>query len=130
MNKKTRVILTILCLGIAFMDISGLPGVLLKVNIADVDPYIIPLLINFIIIGMLAIVVLKLFKVTYNFGLSVCGLREGLKSYAMPGIIAGVLSFVFSLIKGSFTTDLRRYPLSYPLRTPSFTASVRSPPVK
>ena len=70
MNKKTRLILTILCLGIAFMDISGLPGVLLKVNIADVDPYIIPLLINFIIIGMLAIVVLKLFKVTYNFGFS------------------------------------------------------------
>ena len=106
MNKKTRVILTILCLGIAFMDISGLPGVLLKVNIADVDPYIIPLLINFIIIGMLAIVVLKLFKVTYNFGLSVCGLREGLKSYAMPGIIAGVLSFVAFFI-GLFPFDYR-----------------------
>ena len=50
MNKKTRLILTILCLGIAFMDISGLPGVLLKVNIADVDPYIMPLLINFMML--------------------------------------------------------------------------------
>ena len=36
------------------MDISGLPGVLLKVNIVDVDQYIIPLMINFIIIGILA----------------------------------------------------------------------------
>ena len=76
MSQKTKVILTILCLGIAFMDISGLPGVLLKVNLADIDPYIIPLMINFILIGILAIVVLKLFKVTYDFGFSVSELRD------------------------------------------------------
>ena len=58
------------------MDISGLPGVLLKVNLADIDPYIIPLMINFILIGILAIVVLKLFKVTYDFGFSVNELRD------------------------------------------------------
>ena len=76
MSQKTKVIFTILCLGIAFMDISGLPGVLLKVNLADIDPYIIPLMINFILIGILAIVVLKLFKVTYDFGFSVSELRD------------------------------------------------------
>ena len=80
------------------MDISRWPGGVLKGNISDVGPNFIPFLINFNIIGMLSIVVLKLFKVTYNFGLSVCGLREGLKSYAMPGIIAGVLSFVAFLL--------------------------------
>ena len=106
MSQKTKVILTILCLGIAFMDISGLPGVLLKVNLADVDQYIIPLMINFIIIGILAIVVLKLFKVTYDFGFSVSGLREGLKRYAIPGIVAGVLSFVAFFI-GLFPFDYR-----------------------
>ena len=58
------------------MDISGLPGVLLKVNLADIDPYIIPLMINFILIGIREIVVLKLFKVTYDFGVSVSGLRD------------------------------------------------------
>lgn len=103
MNK---VILTILCLGIAFMDISGLPGGLLKVNFGDVDPYVIPLMINFIIIGILAIVVLKLFHITYHFGLTVSGFREGLKRYAMPGVIAGVLSFAAFFI-GLYPFDYR-----------------------
>lgn len=106
MSKKTKVILTILCLAITFMDISGLPGVLLKVNIADVDQYIIPLMINFIIIGIFAIVVLKLFKVTYNFGFSANGLSEGLKRYAKPGIAAGVLSFAAFFI-GLFPFDYK-----------------------
>ena len=106
MNKKTKVILTILCLVIAFMDISGLPGVLLKINIADVDQYIIPLMFNFIIIGIFAIVVLKLFKISYNFGFSANGLREGLKRYAIPGIIAGVLSFIAFFI-GLFPFDYK-----------------------
>lgn len=106
MSKKQKVILIILCLCIAFMDISGLPGGLLKVNIADVNPYIIPLMINFIIIGMLAIVVLKLFKITYDFGFSASGLREGLKRYAAPGIVAGVLSFVAFFI-GLFPFDYK-----------------------
>lgn len=78
MDKKTKVILTILCLGIAFMDISGLPGVLLKMSFSDVDQYIIPLMINFIIIGILAMVILKLFKIKYNFGFSTSGLRISL----------------------------------------------------
>jgi hypothetical protein len=45
-------------------------------------------------------------------------------------IYAGVLSFVFSLLRGSFTMDFLRYPSPYPRRTPSFTASSRSPPVR
>lgn len=94
MNNKTKVVLTILCLVITFMDISGLPGVLLSITVADVDPYIIPLILNFIIIGIIAIAVLKIFNVTYKFGFSLNGLGAGLKRYAVPGIIAGVLSFV------------------------------------
>lgn len=104
MNKKTKIILTILCLGIAFMDISGLPGVLLKISIADVDQYIIPLMINFILIGIVAMIVLKLFNVTYKFGFTKSGLGEGLKKFALPGIIAGILSFVAFFI-GLFPFD-------------------------
>lgn len=106
MSKKIKMILTILCLGIAFMDITGLPGVLLKVNIADVDPYIIPLMLNFIIIAIFAVVVLKLFRITYDFGFSTIGLIEGLKRYAIPGIAAGVLSFVAFFI-GLFPFDYK-----------------------
>lgn len=106
MSKKIKVILTILCLGIAFMDITGLPGVLLKVNIADVDPYIIPMMLNFIIIGIFAVAVLKLFRITYDFGFSTIGLLEGLKRYAIPGIAAGVLSFAAFFI-GLFPFDYK-----------------------
>lgn len=93
MNKKTAALFTILCLMIAFMDISGLPGVLLEIRIADVDPYIVPLLVNFLLIGLLAIAVIKLFRIDYTFGFSAHGVGEGLRKYAMPGIIVGVLSF-------------------------------------
>lgn len=78
----------------------------MKVNIADVDQYIIPLIINFILIGILTVAVLKLFHVTYRFGFSASGLREGLKKYAIPGIVAGVLSFAAFFI-GLFPFDYR-----------------------
>ena len=78
---------------IAFMDISGLHGVLLEIRIADVDPYIVPLLVNFLLIGLLAIAVIKLFRIDYAFGFLAHGVGEGLRKYAMPGIIVGVLSF-------------------------------------
>ncbi len=93
MNKKDKITLTILCLVIAFMDISGLPGALLQINVADVDPYIIPLMVNFCIIGIIAFAVLRIFKITYSFGFTAKGLTSGLKSFSLPGVIAGLLSF-------------------------------------
>ena len=106
MNKKTKVILTILCLVIAIMDISGLPGVLLKINVADVDPYIIPLMVNFIFIGILAMIVLNIFNITYKFGFTTSGLGDGLKKFALPGVIAGILSFLAFFV-GLFPFDYK-----------------------
>ncbi len=94
MDKKTTVILTILCLAAAFMDISGLPGVLLRIPFADVDPVIIPLMINFCLIGIMAFLTLRVFRISYPFGFTANGLAAGLKKYAPPGILAGVLSFI------------------------------------
>lgn len=69
MSKKTKVILSISCVVIAFMEITGLPGILLSISFEDIDRYIIPLMINFILIGIISMAILKLFHVTYNFGL-------------------------------------------------------------
>ena len=55
---------------------------------------------------IVAIVVLKLFKISYNFGFSVSGIREGLKRYAIPGIVAGILSFAAFFI-GLFPFDYK-----------------------
>ena len=106
MNKKTKVILTILCLAIAFMDISGLPGVLLRINVADVNRYIIPLMINFIFIGIVALLVLRMFNITYYFEFTTRGLGQGLKKFALPGIVAGILSFV-AFFLGLFPFDYK-----------------------
>ena len=94
MNKKTIVVLTCLCIAITVMDISGLPGVLLHITVADVDPFILPLMSNFMVIGILAISIIKLFKIEYDFGFTMDGLGEGLKRFALPGIMAGLLTFV------------------------------------
>lgn len=104
MNKKTKIILTVLCLGIAFMDISGLPGVLLEIKVADVDRYILPLMGNFVLIGIVALLVLKLFHINYHFGFETKGLAAGLKKYALPGILAGILSFL-AFFLGLFPFD-------------------------
>lgn len=93
MNKKTITILIILTMLITFMDISGLPGILIKCNFKDVAPYIIPLMLNFIFIGGLAVAVIKIFCIDFYFGFSNKGLAVGLKKYALPGIIVGICSF-------------------------------------
>lgn len=105
MNKKTRIVLIILCLLITVMDISGLPGLLLKISFADVDYYIIPLILNFILIGLISLVTLKAFNISFKFGLTTHGIGDGLKRYSLPGIIAGILSLVAFLIG--------LYPLDY-----------------
>lgn len=106
MNKKTISVLSCLCILIAFMDISGLPGVLIEITVADIDTYIIPLMINFIFIGIIAWSVLKLFHIDFVFGFTKTGLIEGLKKYALAGIIAGILSFV-AFFAGLFPFDYK-----------------------
>ena len=61
MNKKQITAMTILTLVLAFMDISGLPAILfVDCSLSDVTPYIISLLVNFLIIGFFSWFVLKL----------------------------------------------------------------------
>ncbi len=75
------------------MDISGLPAVLfVHCSLFDVTPYILSLLVNFLITGFLAWLVLKLFGKDWPLGLHASGLAEGLKKYAFAGVAAGILS--------------------------------------
>lgn len=93
MSKKDKIILTVLCVIIAFMDISGLPCGLFRIEFFDINSYIIPLLMNFCLIGILTFLVLRITRVKFNFGFTKKGLKDGLKKYAVPGIIAAALSF-------------------------------------
>jgi len=106
MNKKSIIVLTFLCVLITFMDITGLPGALLKITLADVNVYILPLMINFLFIGIISWVVIKLFRVDMKFGFTRNGLKDGLKRYALPSIIAGSLSFIAFFV-GLFPYDYK-----------------------
>lgn len=99
MNKKQITVMTILTLVLAFMDISGLPAVLfVHCSLFDVTPYIISLMVNFLIMGFLAWLVLKLFGKDWTLGLQTSGLAEGLKKYASIGVAAGIFSCVAFII--------------------------------
>ena len=99
MNKKQITVMAILTLVLAFMDISGLPAVLfVHFSLSDVTPYIISLLVNFLIIGFLAGLVLKSFGKDWPLGLHTPGLVEGLKKYAFAGVAAGIFSCVAFII--------------------------------
>ena len=93
MNRKELAVLSLLTIAIAFMDISGLPGALISYTVADVAPPVLPLIFNFVLIGLLAFAVLKAFPIPLRLGLSRKGLLSGLKKYALPGIFAGLCSF-------------------------------------
>lgn len=68
MSKKEKIVLILLFVIIAFIDVTGLPGVLKKIYVEDLDPNIIPIMINFVLIGILSVIILKSFKITYTFG--------------------------------------------------------------
>lgn len=106
MNRKEIFVLSCLCFLIAFMDISGFPSVLLKITAADIDPYIFPLIINFILIGILAWFILKRFHIDFSFGFTKNKLCKGLKKYALAGIMAGIFSFIAFFI-GLFPFDYK-----------------------
>ena len=61
-------------------------------------PYIISLLVNFLIIGFFAWLVLKSFGKDWPLGLHKFGLAEGLKKYAFAGVTAGIFSCVAFII--------------------------------
>ncbi len=99
MNKKQITAMTILTLILASMDISGLPAILfVKCSLSDVTPYIISLLVNFLIIGFFGWFALKLFGKDWKLGLHTSGLIDGLKKYAFAGIVAGILSCIAFII--------------------------------
>jgi len=95
MNKKELAIITGLTLTMAFMEISGLPALLIfHFKLADVDPYIIPLMINLLLIGVIAFLVLRYLCPGWKIGFTANGLLNGMKKYSLAGILAGLLSCI------------------------------------
>jgi len=95
MNKREPIYIFILTSLIAFMDISGIPSAFfVNIQIADIEPFYFTLMINFILIGIIAYLYLKLLCPNWQLGFTKTGLTDGLKKYGMVGAAIAIVGFI------------------------------------
>lgn len=94
MNKREPFYIAILTLLIAFMDISGIPSALfVNIQIADIEPFYFTLMINFLIIGIMAYLYLKILCPNWRLGFWKKGFTEGFKKYGVIGVVVAIVGF-------------------------------------
>lgn len=102
MKKRELILIAILTVLLAFMDISGIPSILFfNMQIADIEPVYFSLMLNFVMIGVIAFLYLKLLCPDWKLGLGKDGLADGLKKYGVIGIsvaLAGFAAFFVGLM--------------------------------
>lgn len=95
MNRKDLISIAILTLLIAFMDISGIPSAFfVNIQISDVEPFYFTLIVNFVIIGIISSIYLKLLCPAWKLGFTSIGLADGLKKYGIIGAMIALVGFV------------------------------------
>ncbi len=95
MNKRELIYIAVLTLVIAFMDITGIPSVFfINIQVADIEPFYFTLMINFLIIGIIAFLFLKILCPNWKLGFTKTGLIDGFKKYGIVGIAVAVMGFV------------------------------------
>lgn len=95
MNKRELIYIAVLTLVIAFMDITGIPSVLfINIQVADIEPFYFTLMINFLIIGIIAFLFLKILCPNWKLGFTKTGLIDGFKKYGIVGIAVAVMGFI------------------------------------
>lgn len=101
MNKRELILAAVLTLVVAFMDITGIPSVFFfDIHVADIEPFYFTLMINFLIIGIIAFLFLRMFCPEWKLGFTKAGLKDGFKKYGMIGAavaIAGLIAFYVGL---------------------------------
>ena len=103
-NKKEYIIATILTLMMTFIEMSALPMVLFcKIEIADIQPIYIALILNFLIAFGICFIFRKAILKDCVFGLTSKGVLSGLKKYGLPMILASVI------VSGSFIVGLQPF---------------------
>ena len=81
MNKKELVYIAVLTLIIAFMDITGMPSVLfVHIQVADIEPFYFTLMTNFLLIGIIAFLFLRILCPKWKLGFTKKGLIDGFRS--------------------------------------------------
>lgn len=105
MDKRELIYIAILTVLIAFMDITGMPSALfVNIQVADIEPVYFTLMINFLIIGLIAFVFLKVLCPDWKLGFRIKGLACGLKKYGIIGAAVAAAGFIAFYI-GLFPFD-------------------------
>lgn len=95
MSRRKLIYIAVLTLAIAFMDITGIPSVFfVNIQIADIEPSYFTLMINFLIIGAIAFVFLRMLCPEWELGFSGKGLIDGLKKYGIIGVVVAIAGFI------------------------------------
>lgn len=95
MNKRELIYIAVLTLLIAFMDITGIPSAFfVNIQIADIEPIYFTLMINFLIIGIIAFLFLRILCPKWTLGFTKTGLTDGFKKYGIIGVVVAIVGFI------------------------------------
>ena len=95
MKKRELIYIAVLTLVIAFMDITGIPSAFFfNIQIADIEPFYFTLMINFLIIGTIAFLFLRILCPNWKLGFTKKGLIDGFKKYGIIGVIVALVGFI------------------------------------
>lgn len=91
-NRRKTAGVVILTLVMTFMEMSALPAALLcNIEIKDINPIYITLMLNFIIAFAICWLCKKIFMKDWYFGLQMKGMLTGLRKYGLPAVIATII---------------------------------------
>ena len=92
-NTKELLVVGILTVLLAFMDISGMPcSLFMNIKVWDIEPIYWALMLNFVIIGIIAFIVLRCFCPCWELGLRKKALAAGFRKYGVVGVAVGIIS--------------------------------------
>ena len=95
MNRREFIYIAVLTLIIAFMDITGIPSVFfVNIQVADIEPFYFTLMINFLIIGAIASLFLRILCPNWKLGFGKKGLMDGFKKYGIIGVAVAIVGFI------------------------------------
>lgn len=95
MNKRELIYIAVLTLVIAIMDITGIPSVFFfDIHVADIEPFYFALMINFLIIGIIAFLFLRMLCPKWKLGFTKIGLIDGFKKYGIIGVAVAIVGFI------------------------------------
>ncbi len=94
-DRRELTVIAALTLLIAVMEITGVPSVFfVNIQAADIEPFYFALMVNFLIIGVAAFLILRFLCPKWRLGFTKRGLAAGIKGYGILGGAAALIGLI------------------------------------